>query len=291
MLWPYNDDSSAATTFATPAASSATAGLMKARSMVASSWPWASGDRRRVAGAAHHSIRMKEGRLASGWRHRAGRRATAGPAQRPEALRDDRDDQDRDDVRDLDHRVDRGAGGVLERIAHRVARDRGGVGLRTLAAVGAVLDEILRVVPRAAAGGHEDGEEEADHDDADQQAAERLDAQHADDERDQDRDQRRDYHLPLRRLRHEIHARVVVGLLGALHDPRLLAELAADLLDDRAAGAADRLHRESGEQADHEAAEEEAHEDRRGGDRAQDAPPLPPEVGLEAREEHQHRDA
>ena len=40
-----------------------------------------------------------------------------------------RNDQDRDDVRDLDHRVDRGAGGVLVGIADRVAGDRGCVGL------------------------------------------------------------------------------------------------------------------------------------------------------------------
>ena len=50
----------------------------------------------------------------------------------------------------------------------------------------------------------------------------------------------------------------VVRLLGALHDPRLLAELAADLLDDGAAGAADGLHRERGEQADHHAADQQA---------------------------------
>ena len=52
----------------------------------------------------------------------------------------------------------------------------------------------------------------------------------------------------------------VVGLLGALHDPRLLAELAAHLLDDGAAGAADGLHRQRGEQADHHAADQQADE-------------------------------
>src|SRR5579884_1536063 len=69
---------------------------------------------------------------------------------------DQRDDQDRDDVRDLDHRVDRRAGGVLVRIADGVAGDGRGVGLGALAAVEAVLDQLLRVVPRAAAGGHRD---------------------------------------------------------------------------------------------------------------------------------------
>ena len=57
-------------------------------------------------------------------------------------------------------------------IADGVAGDGGGVGLRALAAVGAVLDQLLRVVPGAAARGHRDREEEARHDRPDQQAAE-----------------------------------------------------------------------------------------------------------------------
>src|SRR3954452_23983047 len=54
----------------------------------------------------------------------------------------ERDDQDRDDVRDLDHRVDRGPGGVLVGIADGVARDRGLVGEGALAAERALLDEL-----------------------------------------------------------------------------------------------------------------------------------------------------
>src|SRR5262245_8515386 len=68
----------------------------------------------------------------------------------------ERDEQDRDDVRDLDHRVDRGPRRVLVRVADRVARDRGRVGLRALAAVLSVLDQLLRVVPRTAARRHRD---------------------------------------------------------------------------------------------------------------------------------------
>src|SRR5436305_14050812 len=77
---------------------------------------------------------------------------------------EERDDEDRDDVRDLDHRVDRGAGGVLVRITHRVAGDGGRVSLGALAAERAVLDRLLRVVPRTAARGHRDREEEAGYD-------------------------------------------------------------------------------------------------------------------------------
>src|SRR5205823_14620378 len=53
---------------------------------------------------------------------------------------------DRHYVRDLDHRVDRRAGGVLVGVADGVTRDRRRVRLRALAAVGAVLDQLLRVV-------------------------------------------------------------------------------------------------------------------------------------------------
>ena len=49
----------------------------------------------------------------------------------------------------------------------------------------------------------------------------------------------------------------VLGPDGALHDPRVLAELAPHLLDDLAADAADRLHGERGEEERHEAADEE----------------------------------
>src|SRR5919198_2445644 len=80
-------------------------------------------------------------------------RSTAGWPRIESAVdRDDQgDDQDRDDVRDLDHRVDRRARGVLVRIPDRIAGDGRRVRLRALAPVGAVLDQLLRVVPRAAA--------------------------------------------------------------------------------------------------------------------------------------------
>src|SRR5438876_7352857 len=71
--------------------------------------------------------------------------------------------EERHDVDDLDQRVHRRAGGVLVRIAHRVAGDGRLVRLGTLAAVVAVLDVLLRVVPGAAAGAHRDRDEEARH--------------------------------------------------------------------------------------------------------------------------------
>src|SRR3954469_15687437 len=128
----------------------------------------------------NYKVRSGLGRDWTGPRNEArARRPRPGPPREPDVrLAVDRDeqraDQDRDDVRDLDHRVDRGTRGVLVRVADGVAGDRRGMCLGALAAVGAVLDRLLRVVPGAAARGHRDREEEARDDSADQQAAEHL---------------------------------------------------------------------------------------------------------------------
>ena len=86
----------------------------------------------------------------------------------------------------------------------------------------------------------------------------------------------------------------VVGLLGAVHDPRLLAELAAHLLDDAAAGAADRLDRERGEQVDHHAADQQADQDLGLGDVEALQRPCSPASSLqlldERREQHERRE-
>ena len=67
-----------------------------------------------------------------------------------------------------------GPGRIFVRIADGVAGDGGRVRGRTLAAVVAVLDVLLRVIPRAAAAGHRQGEEEAGDDRADEHAAHHL---------------------------------------------------------------------------------------------------------------------
>src|SRR5215510_233314 len=73
-------------------------------------------------------------------------------------------DQQRNDVDDLDERIDRWTGRVLVRIADGVAGDRGLVSIRSLAAVVAVLDVFLGVVPGPSSGAHRDGHEETGHD-------------------------------------------------------------------------------------------------------------------------------
>src|SRR4026207_298261 len=77
-----------------------------------------------------------------------------------------------------------GAGAVadLQRSPGRAAGDGGAAPPRALAAVGAVLDELLRVVPRAATGGHRDREEEPGDDRSDQQPAEHAHVDDPDDD-------------------------------------------------------------------------------------------------------------
>src|SRR6185437_9378066 len=148
--------------------------------------------------------------------------------------REQRDDQQRDDVDDLDQRVHGRTRGVLVRIAHGVAGDRGFVRLGTLAAEVAVFDVLLGVVPGAAAGGHRDGHEQAGDDGADQDTAQRLRTQdQPDQDRHDDRQQRRDDHFLDRGPGQHVHRAVVLRLAGALHDALDLAELAPDFLDHR----------------------------------------------------------
>src|SRR6476646_8865868 len=206
-----------------------------------------------------------------------------------------RDDQNRDDVRDLDHRVDRRAGRVLVGIADRVAGHRRFVRGRAFATVGAVLDQLLRVVPGAAAGGHADCLEEADDDDADQEATERVDAEQTDDHRDDDRDQGRRDHLFLRGQGDDADRFAVLGLFGPLHNPRVVFELFADLLDHLPAGAADGLDRQSGEQVDHHAADDQPDQHVRAGQVEEPVEVVPlrgfvGELALEGGEQHQRRE-
>src|SRR3546814_9321281 len=70
-------------------------------------------------------------------------------------------------------RVDRRPGGVLVGITDRIAGHGGLVGFRALAAVMAVLDVLLGIVPGTAARGHRDRDEDAGDDGAEQHGADR----------------------------------------------------------------------------------------------------------------------
>src|SRR5262249_13064532 len=61
-----------------------------------------------------------------------------------------REQQQRDNVSDLDHRVDRRASGVLIGVANRIAGHRGLMGLRSFAPVMTFFDVLLGVIPGSA---------------------------------------------------------------------------------------------------------------------------------------------
>ena len=159
-------------------------------------------------------------------------------------------------------------------IADGVAGHRRLVGVGTLAAVVAVFDVLLGVVPGAAAGGHRDRDEETGDDGADQHAAERLGAGLA----------------SIRKVKPKATitgtnsgssegttisliaawvsmstALVVFRLGGAFHDAFDLAELAAHFFHHRAGRAAHRFHRHRGEEEGDHAADQETDQDQRVG--------------------------
>ena len=84
--------------------------------------------------------------------------------------------------------------------------------------------------------------------------------QQADDDRRGHRDRAGQDHLAQRGAGGDVdHARVVRAL-GVVHDPGHLAELAADLDDDRLGGRADRADREAAEEVDQHGADQRGDE-------------------------------
>ena len=72
----------------------------------------------------------------------------------PDALGDYREQQQRDDIGDFDHRVDGRTRRILVRIANRIAGNRSLMGFGSLTAVVAVFDVLLGVIPGTATGSH-----------------------------------------------------------------------------------------------------------------------------------------
>ena len=89
-----------------------------------------------------------------------------------------RHDQQCHDVDDLDQRVDRGASGVFVGIAHGVTGHGRLVRLGTFAAVVAVFNVLLGVVPGTTAGTHGNRDKQAGHDGAHQQPSQGRRAKH-----------------------------------------------------------------------------------------------------------------
>ncbi len=144
------------------------------------------------------------------------------------------------------------------------------MGFAALAAVMAILDVLLGIVPRAAARSHRDSDEKARDDHAEQQCTQCLEGiglarngfdDEIDDDRREHRQQRRDHHLLDRRLGDEIHRAGVIGLGRARHDARIVAELTAHFLDHRARRPADRGHPHRAKQIRHQRTEQQPDDD------------------------------
>src|SRR6266576_7204675 len=130
-----------------------------------------------------------------------------------EALKENRDDQDRENVDDLDHRIDRRAGGIFVRIADRVTSNCRLVREGTFASKIAFLDELLGVVPRAASGGHGYGNKKAGDNRYHEQTPKRDWTQlrnYRHRHHENQRQQRRHDHFAQRRFGHNVHARAIV---------------------------------------------------------------------------------
>ncbi len=121
----------------------------------------------------------------------------------------------------------------------------------------AFFDQLLGVVPGAAARGHRDGDEQAGDDHPHQHGAQGgegvdLAGDGVDDEEQHDRrghrQQARHDHLLDRRLGQDVDGPAVLGLDLAGHDARVLLELPPHLGDDRLGRAAHRGHRHAAEQ-------------------------------------------
>ncbi len=133
------------------------------------------------------------------------------------------------------------------------------MGVRPLAPEIALLDVLLGIVPRPAAIGHEQREEDAHERRAGEEAAEGLLAEdEADDGGEDHGGEAGDDHLLEGRARGDLYAAGSVGLGVAVHEAGDLAELTPHLLDHAEGGAPHGLHGEGGDHHGHDAAQEEA---------------------------------
>src|SRR6266550_1168618 len=177
------------------------------------------------------------------------------------SLKENRDDQDRENVDDLDHRIDRRAGGIFVRIADRVTGNCRLVREGTFASKIAFLNELLGVVPRAASGGHGNRNKEAGDNRSHEQTPKRDWTQlrnHRHRHHENQRQQRRHDHFAQRRFSHDVHARPVLRRVLPGHDAGMRLQLPSHFADNGAGGFAHCVHAERGEDERKQSTEEQA---------------------------------
>ena len=161
--------------------------------------------------------------------------------------------------------VDGGAGGVLEGVAHGVANDGRLVGVAALAALGAGLNVLLGVVPQAAGVGHEQSQQQAADDIAQQEAANGAGA--ADEAYDDGGDnghQTGGDQLPQGAGGGDVNALVVLGLSAGLAFPQALdgVELPVDFRHHALGVFVHAQNQHGGEHGGHHGAHQHAEEHR-----------------------------
>ena len=160
---------------------------------------------------------------------------------------------------ELDDGIHRHGAGVLERVAHGVAHDRGGVQGRAFL-FEVHLDNFLGVVPRAAGVGHEDGLKQAEEGDGDQVGDEEVRVEKGQAERQGEDDDEDVDHAFLRVDGADFHDLFGVGERGGGG-----VQFDVVLNEDNSPISAgdDRLGAGAGEPIDDRAAHEQAEDDRR----------------------------
>ena len=182
----------------------------------------------------------------------------------------DRQKQQGHNVGDLDHRVHGGACRVLVGIADGVAGDGRLVGLRTLAAIVTFFDQLLGVVPGAAARGHRDGDEQAGDDHAHEHGAQGrkavglagdlVDREEQDHGRN-DRQQGRHDHFADGGRGQNADSASIFRLHFTGHDARIFTELTTDFFHHGFSSATNGGHGHTAEQEGQKAAEQQANHD------------------------------
>ena len=133
-------------------------------------------------------------------------------------LKENRNDEDSDDVDDFDHRIDGWASRVLVGIADGIAGHGGGVGEGAFSATVAFFNIFFCVVPGTAGGGHGDGDKKPGDDGADENAPEYNGSEArngGNGNHKSDRKQGGDDHLAESGSGHDIDASSIVGLILA----------------------------------------------------------------------------
>ena len=171
-------------------------------------------------------------------------------AERMLCLNEQRREHKRDRGQQLDQDVQARAGRVFERIAQGIADDRGLVSIGTLAAVLPALDELLGVIPGAAAVIEESRHQDSS-DSANQQESRyrlRTNTEHTEDETDGDGhgdcENTGNDHLLERADSDDIDAAAVIRFHCTLENAGIFSELPAHFVDNIVSGFTDGANRE-----------------------------------------------